>query len=503
MTDNTNPAGAADPRREKIIPLSPKERMAIGRHPMPSQAPEERCANFNEVPYGYDEETAQLEARRCLECPSAPCVSGCPVGIDIPRFVARVAIADYAEAARVLKEASSLAAVCGRVCPQEEQCEALCLRGKSGEPVAIGRLERFVADWEREHPVEDPAPLAPTGKRVAIIGAGPSGLTAAGDLARAGHKVTIYEALHEAGGVLMYGIPEFRLPKAIVRSEIDAVKRLGVDIEVNAVVGRLFTIPELLGEEGYDAVYIATGAGLPVFLNLPGENLIGVFAANEYLTRANLMSAWKYPYTDTPIIKSTRVAVIGAGNTAMDAARTALRLGADHVAIVYRRSRTEMPARAEEIEHAEEEGIEFRLLTNPVEYRGNEPGRLIGLRCVRMELGEPDESGRRRPIPVAGSEHTYECDTAIVAVGTCPNPLIQSTTPDLLFDKRGRVMIDPETRHASVRGVFAGGDIVSGAATVIAAMGDGKRAAQSINAYLRGELDPEPIMDAIRRRAEG
>jgi glutamate synthase (NADPH/NADH) small chain len=368
--------------------------------------------------------------------------------------------------------------------------------------VAIGRLERFVADWEREHPVDDPKPLPATGKRVAIIGAGPSGLTAAGDLARLGHQVTLYEALHEPGGVLMYGIPEFRLPKAIVRAEIDAVRRLGVNIEVNAVVGRLFTIPEMLAEKGFDAVYIATGAGLPVFLNIPGENLIGVFSANEYLTRVNLMSAWKYPQTDTPVIQSHRAAVIGAGNTAMDAARTALRLGADHVAIVYRRSRAEMPARREEIEHAEEEGIEFRLLTNPIEYLGDDQGRLVGLRCIRMELGEPDESGRRRPVPIPGTEHVYECDTAIVAVGTRPNPLIEATTPGLLFDRRGRVVIDPETRHTSVRGVFAGGDIASGAATVIAAMGDGKSAARSIDAFLRGEFDPTPVIEAVRRRVK-
>ncbi|MBD3175148.1 MAG: NADPH-dependent glutamate synthase [Armatimonadia bacterium] len=476
--------------------------MAIERQDMPEQEAEERRGNFSEVPFGYDDDLAQLEAKRCLECPSAPCIAGCPVGIDIPRFVAHVALADYAEAARTLKEASSLAAICGRVCPQEEQCEAVCVRGKTGEPVAIGRLERFVADWEREHPVDDPEPLPPTGKKVAIIGSGPSGLTAAGDLARKGHKVVIHEALHEPGGVLMYGIPEFRLPKSIVRSEIEAVKRLGADVEVNAVAGRLFTIPELLEEEGFDAVYIATGAGLPVFLNLPGENLIGVFSANEYLTRANLMSAWTYPYTDTPIIQSDRVAVIGAGNTAMDAARTALRLGADHVAIVYRRSRAEMPARIEEIEHAEQEGVEMRLLTNPIEYLGDEDGRLVGLRCVRMELGEPDSSGRRRPIPIEGSEHVYECDTAIVAVGTRPNPLIQSTTPDLLFDKWGRVMIDPETRHTASEGVFAGGDIVSGAATVIAAMGDGKSAARHIHAYLEGELDTAAIIQSIRDRTE-
>lgn len=490
------------PKREKLIPLSVKERMEIGRHAMPEQDAATRRANFAEVPFGYDEETAREEARRCLECPNAPCIAGCPVLIDIPGFIAQVALGDYAEAARVLKGATSLAAICGRVCPQEEQCEALCVRGKKGEPVAIGRLERFVADWDREKGAgELPKCAPPTGKKVAVIGAGPSGLTCAGDLARLGHAVTIFEALHAAGGVLRYGIPEFRLPKAIVESEIDAVRRMGVKVELNAVIGKLFTVKELLTEEGFDAVYIATGAGLPVFMKIPGENLIGVFSANEYLTRANLMAAWKGDESATPIIRSKRVAVIGAGNTAMDSARTALRLGAEHVMIVYRRSRTEMPARIEEIHHAEQEGIEFRLLTAPIRYIGDESGRLTGMECQQMALGEPDASGRRRPVPVEGSEHILECDTAIVAVGTSSNPLISSTTPEIACNKWGNILIDEETRMSSMPGVFAGGDIVSGAATVINAMGDGKRASQQIDRYLRGDFDANAVAESVKAQA--
>lgn len=501
-TPEDDTAAQGQPKRAKRIPLPPKERMAIERHDMPEQTPEDRRQNFREVPFGYTEEMAQREAQRCLECPNAPCVGGCPVLIDIPGFIVEVALGDYAKASRILKQATSLAAICGRVCPQEEQCEAVCVRGKKGEPVAIGRLERFVADWDREHGGGDlPERQPPTGKRVAVIGSGPSGLTCAGDLARLGHDVVVFEALHAAGGVLRYGIPEFRLPKAIVESEIESVRSLGVKIDLNSVVGKLFTIRELFEEEGFHAVYISTGAGLPVFLNIPGENLIGVFSANEYLTRANLMGAWRGEEATTPIIRSRRVAVIGAGNTAMDSARTALRLGAEHVMIVYRRSRTEMPARIEEIHHAEQEGIDFRLLTAPVRYVGDDNGRLMGLECQRMELGEPDASGRRRPVPVKGSEHLVECDTAIVAVGTSPNPLISSTTPELVYSKWGDVLVDEETRMTALPGVFAGGDIITGAATVIKAMGDGKQAGRNIDLYLRGELDADAIAAKVRASA--
>jgi len=494
VTDNTNPAGAADPRREKIIPLSPKERMAIGRHPMPSQAPEERCANFNEVPYGYDEETAQLEARRCLECPSAPCVSGCPVGIDIPRFVARVAIADYAEAARVLKEASSLAAVCGRVCPQEEQCEA----GKRGQPVAIGRLERFVGDFAIREAVGTPVAAAPTGRKVAVVGSGPAGLTCAVDLAKLGHKVTIFESLHLPGGVLIYGIPEFRLPKSIINSEIrTAVEFLGIELLTDHVIGNTYTLDELLEE--YDAVFLGTGAGLPSFMRIPGINLNGVMSANEFLTRVNLMKGYKFPDYDTPVKTGRHVAVIGAGNVAMDSARSAKRLqmlygpadgnGSQHsdVHVVYRRSRAEVPAREEEFHHAVEEGVIFDFLTNPVEILGDEKGNVTGMRCIRMELGEPDASGRRSPVPIEGSEFEMVVDTVIFALGTSPNPIVFTGAKGLERSRHGTVVADPETGRTKLAGVWAGGDVVTGAATVISAMGAGKRAAADMHKFL---VDP-------------
>jgi len=454
---------------------------------MPEQPPEERKRNFDEVPYGYPPETAQIEASRCLQCKNPPCVRGCPVEVNIPEFIRRIREGDFLGAAQIIKEDNALPAVCGRVCPQEDQCEKVCLLARKGEPVAIGRLERFAADYEREHggsPEPERAP--PTGRRVAVVGAGPAGLTCAGELARRGHEVTIFEAFHKPGGVLVYGIPEFRLPKAIVQAEVDALKKLGVRIELDSVIGKIETVDELL-EEGFDAVFIGTGAGLPNFLGIPGENLAGVYSANEYLTRSNLMKAYRFPEYDTPVIRGRSVAVIGGGNVAMDAARTAVRLGAEEVILLYRRSRAEMPARIEEIHHAEEEGIRFELLTNPVEILGDESGRARGLRCLRMRLGEPDESGRRRPLPIEGSEFEVEADTVIVAIGNSPNPLIPATTPDLRLGRRGTIQADPLTGRTSKPRVFAGGDIVTGAATVIEAMGAGKRAARAIHALLTGE----------------
>jgi len=463
------------------------KRPRLPRQPMPEQPPEERVRNFDEVPYGYSPEIAQLEASRCLQCKKAPCREGCPVEVKITEFIRQIQEGDFAAAGRTLKEDNALPAVCGRVCPQETQCEKYCVLGKKGEPVAIGRLERFAADFEREHgEKKQPEAAAATGKRVAIVGAGPAGLTCAGDLAKLGHEVTIFEAFHKAGGVLVYGIPEFRLPKAIVQAEVDALNELGVKIELNAVIGKIDTIDELL-EQGYDAVFIGTGAGLPNFMGIPGENLCGVYSANEYLTRSNLMKAYRFPEYDTPIIRGRRVAVIGGGNVAMDSARTALRLGADEVFLVYRRSRVEMPARDEEIRHAEQEGIQFNLLTNPVEMLGNGDGYVRAMRCIRMELGEPDDSGRRRPVPIAGSEFELEVDTVIVAIGNNPNPLIPSTTPDLKLGWKGTIKADPETGRTSKPRVFAGGDIVTGAATVIEAMGAGKRAARAIHAMLAKE----------------
>ncbi len=460
------------------------------RQSMPEQAPEQRVSNFNEVPLGYSAEQAVTEASRCLQCKKSPCVAGCPVAVDIPGFVALVKQGDFAAAARKIKETNVLPAVCGRVCPQETQCEALCVLGKKGDPVAIGRLERFVADYEREHNLAERPTLAPpTGKRVAIIGSGPAGLTAAADLARLGHEVHIFEALHEMGGVLVYGIPEFRLPKRILKSEVDALQDLGVTLHTSTVIGKLDTIAELMEEEGFDAVFIGTGAGLPTFMGIPGENLLGVYSANEFLTRSNLMRAYDFGHTDTPIARGRRVMVVGGGNVAMDSARTARRLGADRVILSYRRSREEMPARAEEIHHAEEEGIEFHLLTAPVEFLGDEKGRLRAALLQKMELGEPDDSGRRRPVPVVGSEYEEPIDVAVIAIGTGPNPLISSTTPGLELNRRGYIVTDPETGATNLPGVYAGGDIVTGSATVIEAMGAGRKAAQAIDEYLRSTAD--------------
>jgi glutamate synthase (NADPH) small chain len=448
--------------------------------PMREQDPKVRGGNFIEVPFGYSEEEAVAEANRCLQCKKPLCVDGCPVNVQIPQFIALIAEGKYVEAARKLKETNALPAVCGRVCPQEEQCEVQCILGKKGDAVAVGNLERFAADYEREHgAVEIPAVKPPNGKKVAIIGSGPAGLTCAGELVKEGFAVTIFEALHESGGVLIYGIPEFRLPKAIVKSEIDYLSKLGVAIEKNFVAGKTATVDELLSEEGFDAVFIGSGAGLPTFMKIIGENHIGVYSANEYLTRSNLMRAYDNQ-AQTPVMKGKRAVTIGGGNVAMDAARTALRLGADKSMIVYRRSEAEMPARKAEIHHANEEGIEFYLLCNPVEITANEEGFVKSIRCVRMELGVPDASGRRRPVAVAGSEFDIECDVVIVAIGNSPNPLIPSTTPDIQTSKHGTILANEEDGRTSKRRVYAGGDIVTGAATVILAMGAGKKAAKSI-----------------------
>ena len=454
------------------------------RVPMPEQEPKVRARNFLEVPTGYTVKMAQEEAERCLQCKKPGCVTGCPVGVDIPGFIDLIAQGDMSGAIRNLWSKNALPAVCGRVCPQEIQCEGKCIVGKKDAPVAIGNLERFCADYEREHGTGDlPPKQPPTGKKVAVVGSGPSGLTVAGDLITKGHDVTILEAFHKPGGVLVYGIPEFRLPKAIVAQEVNFLERLGVNVECNAVVGRTVSLDELF-EQGFDAIYVGVGAGLPKFMNLAGENLVGILSANEYLTRANLMKAYKYPDVDTPIPKGKNVVVLGAGNVAMDSARTAMRLGAESVKIVYRRSREEMPARGAEIHHAEEEGIELFLLTNPTRYLGNEKGRLTGMECLRMELGEPDDSGRRRPVAIKGSEFQIECDLCIVAVGSGANPLLTSETPDMRLNKWGYVITDPETGKTTKKGVWAGGDIVTGAATVILAMGAGRQAADSIHNYL-------------------
>ncbi len=452
---------------------------------MPKQEPAARRRNFEEVASGYDEETALREASRCLHCPKKPCVTGCPVNVDIPAFIDLISRKDYLGASRVIKETNSLPAVCGRVCPQEDQCEKVCTLGVKFDPVAVGRLERFVADYEAAAgPLPSPALPPPSGKRVAVVGSGPAGVTAAGALARLGHAVTVFEALHKPGGVLGYGIPEFRLPKAIVAREIDFVRTLGVDIRTDVVVGRTLAVDDLFAD-GYHAVFLGNGAGLPVFMNIPGENLSGVYSANEFLTRVNLMKAYLFPRYDTPIRVGRKVAVIGGGNVAMDSARTALRLGAEQSFIVYRRSREEMPARREELENAEEEGVEFILLTNPVAYLGNERGWVRGLRCLSMELGEPDASGRRRPMPVPGSEFELEADAVVVAAGSGANPLVSSTTGNLEVNNRGYIVADPETGRTSRPGVFAGGDIVTGSATVISAMGAGRRAAGAIDEYLK------------------
>ena len=454
--------------------------------PMPSQDPHVRNKNFQEVALGYTAEMAVNEAKRCLNCPKKPCVEGCPVSIKIPEFIQKIAAEDFEGAYQVLAQDSALPAVCGRVCPQESQCEGRCTRGlKEGcESVGIGRLERFAADWHREHSTAQATAPASNGHKVAIIGAGPSGLTCAGDLAKLGYKVTVFEALHVAGGVLMYGIPEFRLPKAIVQSEIDGLKALGVDFETNMVIGKVLTIDELMQEYGYEAVYIASGAGLPRFMGIPGESLKGVYSANEYLTRTNLMKAYR-PDSKTPIAKSKAVAVCGGGNVAMDAARCAKRLGAETVYIVYRRGMAELPARREEVEHAEEEGIIFKTLCNPVEVLGDENGWVRGMTCIEMELGEPDESGRRRPIEKKGSEFELEVDTMIMALGTSPNPLIRSTTPGLDADRHGCIITNGDDGLTSREAVYAGGDAVTGAATVILAMGAGKDAAKAIHQYIQ------------------
>jgi len=461
-----------------------KERLKIPRQPMPEQDPQVRKRNFDEVPLGYTPEMAKTEALRCIQCKKPECVEGCPVEVDIPGFIALVAEGKFIEAAKKIKQTNALPAVCGRVCPQEVQCEVRCVRGKKAEPVAIGRLERFVADYERAAgEVSIPKIATKTGKKIAVVGSGPAGLTVAGDLVQLGHDVTIFEALHAAGGVLVYGIPEFRLPKAIVAAEVDYLKKLGVKIETSNVIGKVATVDELFAE-GYDAVFLGTGAGLPSFMNIPGENLNGVYSANEYLTRSNLMKAYRFPEYDTPIVRGKNVAVIGGGNVAMDAARTAMRLGADHVYLVYRRSRQEMPARIEEIHHAEEEGIEFHLLTNPIRYIGNDKGWVKGIECLRMELGEPDDSGRRRPVPIKGSEFIKEVDTVVVAIGSGSNPLVQSTTPGLNTNKWNYIIADEETGQTSREGVFAGGDIVTGSATVILAMGAGRKAARAMHKYV-------------------
>lgn len=458
----------------------------ISRQKMPERPAHERVKDFDEVPRGYTTEHAIAEARRCLNCKNPRCVTGCPVNIDIPAFIMLVQEGKFIEAAVKIKERNLLPAVCGRVCPQEEQCEAQCVLGIKGEPVAIGRLERFVADFERMHGnVALPTLPQATGKKVAVVGAGPAGLTVAAELIKKGHGVTIFEAFHEAGGVLTYGIPEFRLPKAIVAAEVDYLKRLGVAIKTDFVIGYAKTIDELFAD-GFDAVFVGSGAGLPSFLGIPGENLVGVYSANEYLTRSNLMKAYKFPEYGTPPIRSKMAVVVGGGNVAMDSARTARRYGGE-VAVVYRRSMEEMPARSEEIHHAQEEGIAFHLLTNPIRILAGDTGRVEAIECILMELGEPDASGRRRPVPIPGSEFQIPCDTVIIAIGNRPNPIIARTTPDIETTKWGTISADEKTLATSKKGVFAGGDIVSGAATVILAMGQARQAAQAMDAYLKNK----------------
>jgi glutamate synthase (NADPH/NADH) small chain len=463
--------------------LTAKERMAIPRQQMPQRDGIERSRDFKEVNLGLAEQVAIREAQRCLQCKNPKCVEGCPVGIDIPGFAKLIADGDFLAAAELVRKDNDLPAVTGRVCPQEIQCEACCIRCKSDTPVAVGWLERFVADYQMgQSKKTKPTAVKKTGKKVACIGSGPAGITCAGQLAKLGYDVTIFEAFHKAGGVLVYGIPEFRMPKKIVDAEIRNLKAQGVDIETNVIVGRTVTIPQLMNDEKFDAVFIAVGAGLPEFMNIPGENFKGIYSANEYLTRANLMEAYN-PESDTPIIRGKRVCVIGGGNTAMDAVRTSKRLGADESIIVYRRSAKEMPARVEEVHHAEEETIRFEMLTAPVEVLGDKDGWVCGMRCIRMQLGEPDTSGRRRPVPIPGSEFVIDCDLVIVAIGIGANPLLTKTTPGLKLNKWGYIEAD-ENLMTSIPGVFAGGDIVRGAATVILAMGDGKKAAQNIHKYL-------------------
>ncbi len=470
-------------------PVPNKDRMKLPRQPMPERPPLERNCTFEEVNLGFDPALAHDEALRCLACAKPTCTKGCPVAVKVKDFVALIIEGDYLGAAAKIREDNVLPAITGRVCPQEDQCEGDCVMAKRVPSVAIGHLERFVADYERKTgQVGIPTNAPSTGKRVAIVGSGPAGLSAAGDLVQRGHEVRVFEALHELGGVLVYGIPEFRLPKDIVRQEVDVLRRMGVQFETNVVVGKTVTVDELLGEEGYDALFVATGAGLPQFLGVPGEHLNGVYSANEFLTRVNLMRAYRFPEFDQPVYdcRGKDVVVVGGGNTAMDSVRTALRLGARHASLVYRRGEEEMPARAEEVHHAKDEGIDFRMLTNPIEMIGDERGAVTGVRCVRMELGEPDADGRRRPIAVPGSEHVIDASLVIVAVGTSANPLIQSTTPDLETTRKNYIQADPETLQTSKKGVFAGGDIVTGGATVILAMGAGRRAARAIDRYLAG-----------------
>ena len=458
----------------------------LNRVPVREQEPAVRAKNFEEVCYGYNEEEAMAEAARCIGCKNAQCVKGCPVSIDIPGFIAHVKKGEFAEAFQVISKSSALPAVCGRVCPQETQCEGKCIRGIKGDPVSIGKLERFVADWAREHGIKPEPAAEKNGKKVAVIGSGPSGLTCAGDLAKMGYDVTIFEALHETGGVLVYGIPEFRLPKdKVVAAEVENVKSLGVKIETNVIIGKSVTIDELLKDEGFEAVFIGSGAGLPMFMGIPGEQANGVFSANEYLTRNNLMKAFREDY-DTPIAHGKKVAVVGGGNVAMDAARTALRLGAE-VHIIYRRSEAELPARKEEVHHAKEEGVQFDLLCNPVEILTDDKDWVTGIKCIRMELGEPDASGRRRPVEIPGSEFTIDVDTVIMSLGTSPNPLISSTTIGLDVNKRKCIIADEEFGKTSKEGVYAGGDAVTGAATVILAMGAGKAGARGIDEYIKSK----------------
>ncbi len=463
-----------------------EEKKKKSRVKMREQEPLVRARNFIEVPYGYTPEEAVDEASRCLACKKPACVEGCPVEVDIPGFIGLIKERSFLEACYKVKERNALPAVCGRVCPQNVQCESRCLLGKKGEAVAIGNLERFVADYEADNgEVRIPERPMPTGKKIAVIGSGPGGLTCAADMAKSGHQVTLYEALHEPGGVLVYGIPEFRLPKAIVKREVEYIKNLGVEVVLNAIIGKLHTVDELINGKGYDACFICIGAGLPMFLGIPGENLNGVCSANEYLTRANLMKAYRFPEYDTPIKVGKRVAVVGGGNVAMDAARVALRLGAEKVYLVYRRSEAEMPARSAEIHHAHEEGIEFRLLTNPLRFIDDGKGNVCGIECIKMELGEPDESGRRRPVPIEGSEFTLEVDVAIPALGARANPILTKTLPDLRVNKKGYIVAEDGTGMTSKESVFAGGDIVTGSATVILAMGAGRKSAIAINDYLK------------------
>ncbi len=469
--------------------MTPKEKMALPQQAMPEQDPFVRAHNMNEVAIGYTAEMAKKEASRCLQCPAKPCMKGCPVAINIPGFLEKAAEGDFKGALAIIRETSLLPAVCGRVCPQEKQCQKFCTMGKLlkdvNKAVAIGRVERFCADTVRESGAAEPDTLAPsTGKRVAVVGSGPASITVAADCARAGHAVTMFEAFHKPGGVLVYGIPEFRLPKSIVQNEIDSLKKLGVKLETNFVVGRTRKLKDLMEKDGFDAVFVGTGAGLPKFMNIEGENLTGVFSANEYLTRVNLMKAYDEEHNDTPYWHGKRVAVLGGGNVAMDASRMALRLGAEKVYLVYRRSEAEMPARAEEVHHAKQEGVEFRTLQNAKRVLGDDKGKVKGLECLKYELGEPDASGRRSPIAIEGSEFVLDVDTVVVAVGNASNPLIPATTEGLEVNKRGNIVVNPETNETSIPGVFAGGDIVLGAATVILAMGEGRRAAAGINAYL-------------------